>query len=90
MEHSQKHSTRWSQFVEIIRTMDNDAKFDVDGDPHKVQHSTCSRPQKMVEPYNTSAFKKHLKSCTSLNKAMQKIMTNDCELQTLFAMVKKT
>lgn len=80
-----KHDTKWPRFVESIKELDKDAKFDIDNDPRKVQHSLCMRSQKMHEPYNTSAFKKHIKICTGPTKAAQKHMPPR-GVQTLFAM----
>jgi hypothetical protein len=84
-----KHKTKWPRFVETIRDMDKDAEFDIDDDPRKVRHSLCKRPQKMDEPYNTSAFKKHINSCSGPTKAIQKIMEHSRGSQTLFSMAKK-
>jgi hypothetical protein len=80
-----KHPSKWKRFVKTITSIDADAEFDIDGDPRKVRHSRCTRSQKMDEPYNTSAFKKHAKFCTGPTKAAQKNMLPGGS-QTLFAM----
>jgi hypothetical protein len=43
----------------------------------------------MDEPYNTSAFKKHINSCSGPTKAMQKSIAQAHKLQTLLSMAKK-
>jgi len=80
-----KHETKWPRFKKAIQDLDKDAEFNIDGDPRKVQHSLCLRPQKMDEPYNTTAFKKHVNSCSGPTKAAQKRLLPR-GTQTLFTM----
>jgi hypothetical protein len=80
-----KHPSKWERFVNTIKSIGSDAEFDIDGDPRKVRHSACTRSQKMDEPYNTSAFRKHANSCTGPTKAAQRNLPPRGS-QTLFAM----
>jgi hypothetical protein len=67
-----KHPTKWSRFVATIVSLDQDAKFDIDDDPRKVQHSLCTKTLKMSEPYNTKAFKTHTANCSGPTKTVQR------------------
>lgn len=69
-----KSAARWEKFVAKIKDLDNHAEFDVDGDPRKVQHSLCTRVQKMDELYNVGAFSQHIKTCLGPTKAAKKKM----------------
>lgn len=66
-----KNPKRWDTFMAKIKMYDQHAEFNIDGDPRKVRHSRCRRPQKMDEPYNVSAFSKHVKKCKGPTKAVK-------------------
>jgi hypothetical protein len=52
--------------------LDENAIFEIEGDPRKVQHSLCLKAKKMKEPYHTTRFEEHLGKCSGPSKAIQK------------------
>jgi hypothetical protein len=65
--------------------LDEEAIFDVDDDPRKVQHSVCLQTKKMKEPYHTTRFEEHLGKCSGPSKAAKKKLLTP-GMQTLKAM----
>ncbi|KAF7973318.1 hypothetical protein HWV62_15563 [Athelia sp. TMB] len=69
-----KSPTKWQTFITKIRELDEDAEFDIEGDPRKVRHSSCQRAQKMEEPYHINVFCRHVKTCSGPTKKVKQKM----------------